>query len=109
MAAVNLHELANTPGAGKAREALRKAGLWQESHDDLPRWEVEIEATRSCTAIAIIAAPDAETARKAAHKVDTSDLDFEDDYYSLEIEGAGSVKPAQRGDEPDLIVRERLP
>jgi hypothetical protein len=26
---VNVHELINTPGAGKAEAALRKAGLWK--------------------------------------------------------------------------------
>lgn len=27
---INLHELANMPGYGKAQAALRKAGLWKE-------------------------------------------------------------------------------
>ena len=28
---INLHELANTPGYGKAQKELRKAGLWDDT------------------------------------------------------------------------------
>ena len=31
MTKVDLHELANTPGHGKAEAALRKAGLWDDT------------------------------------------------------------------------------
>jgi hypothetical protein len=40
---VDLHALANAPGAGKAAKALRDAGHWQEiAADDLPIWDVEL-------------------------------------------------------------------
>lgn len=40
---VDLHALANTPGAGKASKVLRDAGHWQEiASDDLKIWNVEL-------------------------------------------------------------------
>ena len=103
---VDLHKLANTPGAGTARDTLRKAGCWQESDDDLPLWEVEIEASRPVKAVAYIAAPDAVSAKNAAHRVDFTRLDFDDDDYGLEIHGPSTVRPATTHEFPDLIVRE---
>ena len=37
MPEINLHELANMPGYGKAKAALRKAGLWRETLTDSDR------------------------------------------------------------------------
>ena len=35
MTKVNLHELANAPGYGKAQKELRKAGMWKVCHDEM--------------------------------------------------------------------------
>ena len=34
---INLHELANTPGYGKAEASLRKAGVWKKTMTDSER------------------------------------------------------------------------
>jgi hypothetical protein len=56
---VDLHELANTPGAGKAQEALRKAGCWKLTAEDvaeLPRWDVTVDLCVSATETISVAA-----------------------------------------------------
>lgn len=103
---VDLHELANTPGAGRVRNALRKAGLWQEDHDGLPLWHVRVEATRSLEAVVLVAAP-TEEAAAAAVRERMEDIHFEDAGYGIDIDGISSTVPASvAGQEPDLIVRE---
>lgn len=40
---INLHELANTPGAGKATKELQKAGHWDEdAGKPVKEWIVEV-------------------------------------------------------------------
>lgn len=36
---LNLHELINQPGYGKANEAVKKAGMWQPHLDDTERMD----------------------------------------------------------------------
>ena len=44
--AVNLHELANMPGAGSATKELQKAGHWDEdAGKSVKRYVVELRAT----------------------------------------------------------------
>jgi hypothetical protein len=75
---VNLHELANAPGAGKAQEALRKAGHWKLTAEDiaeLPRWDVTVDLTVSATETISVAASTKEEAARLARKFDDWDVD----------------------------------
>ena len=46
MSEVDLHQLANTPGAGVAEKELRSAGHWKiGASNALPEWEVAVEFT----------------------------------------------------------------
>ena len=38
---INLHELANIPGYGKAQKELRKAGLWDDDPADALRNDIQ--------------------------------------------------------------------
>ena len=38
---INLHELANMPGYGKAQPELRKAGLWDDHPADMLRNDIQ--------------------------------------------------------------------
>jgi hypothetical protein len=69
----NLHELANTPGAGKAAEALKAAGLWKitaEEIANLPRWDVTASLTVSATETISVAASSKEEAARLARRFD---------------------------------------
>lgn len=47
--AINLHELANTPGAGNATKELKKAGYWDEDAGrDSKVWVAKVTGTMSC-------------------------------------------------------------
>jgi hypothetical protein len=75
---VNLHELANTPGAGKAQEALRKAGHWKLTDEDvaeLPRWDVTVDLSVSVTETISVAASTKEEAARLARKFDDWNVD----------------------------------
>jgi hypothetical protein len=85
---VDLHALANTPGAGKAAKALRDAGLYRDvAEDGRPVWEVRLAATLTgyydVTVVADSEAAAATAAESWAKKnlcqsdVDFGDLDFE--------------------------------
>lgn len=85
---VDLHELANTPGAGIAASVLRENGLWDE-YSGLPEREfrvrVEYEVRETCDTIVTVKARCEEEAEdKACEKVE-DDAGFEIEVYTVEV------------------------
>jgi hypothetical protein len=75
---VDLHALANTPGAGKAAEALKAAGLWKITEEEianLPRWDVTVSLAVSATETISVAASTKEEAGRLARRFDDWNVD----------------------------------
>lgn len=74
---VDLHALANLPGAGRAAEALKKAGAWNEAGGGSDLWRVECFGTIPFAVTLIVAADSAEQAEtRAAEIIATPDSDL---------------------------------
>lgn len=96
MADINLHELANAPGAGKAAKALKAAGCWQERSDDgLPIWRVEVAVTKTGWLHVNVPAESSEAALKVAEKFCRDNPDWGDrfDEYDDTAFEASRAKP----------------
>lgn len=86
MTAPNLHELANTPGAGKARQALKEAGFWKLTEEDcaaLPRWDVTVSLAVSATETVSVAASTEAKARRLARGFDDWNVDGDVEQVSI--------------------------
>lgn len=74
---LNLHELINQPGYGKANEAVRKAGCWNEERavidGKMQRITVEVRGYVVETEHFIVTASSAEEAKQKAY--DLADFD----------------------------------
>lgn len=70
--AVDLHELVNMPGAGKAEKILQDAGHWKvETPEDAPLWRVNIDYTVSfIDVLTVQASTKAEAVKAAVDQID---------------------------------------
>ena len=72
MTDLDLHALANSPGAGKAQQALKVAGNWNQDYAAdgslNPEWDIEVTATATVHNTLTVRAPDAETALRLARE-----------------------------------------
>jgi hypothetical protein len=89
---VNLHELANTGGFGRADEILKKSGHPKASDVD-GKWSVDVEYSVSYTATVEVEAATEEEARKLA-KEEVELCPDAGDREWLEIDSA-KAKPLQ--------------
>lgn len=101
---IDVHELANAPGAGKAAKALKEAGLWQEVNDDgLPVWKVEVAITKIGWTHVNVAAANASEAKEAAERFcrdNPARGDCFDEYDRTDFE-AVNAKPTHEKAEKD--------
>lgn len=92
MSALDLHALAALPGAGRAAEALRKAGFWDEAASPgRKRFEVTLTGASEAAlrAVVVVEADDAEEAERKASNLDPRSIDWElDDEGDVEITDA---------------------
>ena len=85
---IDLHELVNMPGAGKATAALKKAGKWDE-YEGLPYTNYKVEYSvrfMSDTTVKARSEDEAEelAAKKIADDHDCDDMDVEIDGVEAE-------------------------
>lgn len=77
----DLHALANAPGFGKAKDAVKASGQWNHDYDEhgqpTPEWRVEVEAKATVRLTMTVRAADAETAMRLARE-DASEEHDED-------------------------------
>lgn len=101
---IDLHELANAPGAGRAAKALKDAGLWQErSADGLPVWKVEVAITKIGWTHVNVAACNAEEAKEAAETFlrDNPDRgDCFDEYERTDFDAVKAKPTHEKAEEP---------
>jgi len=104
-----LKALADTPGYGRAAEALRRAGLWDEERDPtLPRWIVRCEGTVSETvdgAIEIYARDEAAARRIALER--RSDIEWNNGSETYELE-SWEIEEVKRHPECALLDIEEM-
>ena len=103
MADLDLHSLANTPGFGKAKDAVKASGQWNNDYDEdgrpTPEWRVEVEATATVRLTMTVRAPDAETAKRIAREdaPDEDDDDWKADGDSLSVDRTTIVISPEAG------------
>jgi hypothetical protein len=101
---MNLHELVNAPGAGRAEKILKSAGLWQEVSDDgLPVWKVEVAITKIGWTHVNVAAVNAEEAKEAAERFcrdNPARGDCFDEYERTDFEAVKAKPTHEKAEEP---------
>jgi hypothetical protein len=101
---VNLHELVNAPGAGRAAKALKEAGLWQEISDDgLPVWKVGVGIVKTGWTTVNVAAASADEAKEAAERFlrdNPARGDCFDDYDTTEFEATSAKPTHEKAEQP---------
>ena len=98
MADLDLHEIADTPGAGKAKAILEKHGLWDE-YAGLPEGEyrvrVEYEVRKTCdTTVTVKARCEDEAEDKACVQVE-DDAGFDVEIFTTAV----VAKPEAKADD----------
>jgi hypothetical protein len=93
--ALDLHELANRPGAGSAKKALVENGAWDENRG-LPEriFEVRVEYTvnrTDCEVVHVVARSKNEAEEKAVERI-TNNCD---DYIEVTFSMAADVEASQ--------------
>ncbi|MDO5704063.1 MAG: hypothetical protein Q4G49_03200 [Paracoccus sp. (in: a-proteobacteria)] len=80
MSNINLQELADLPGAGKAEKQLRAAKCWNEAAGEGPLWWVTVDGSVPTTCTFQVRAKDREEARRKAMNIAAEGDDVVWDY-----------------------------
>lgn len=91
-APLDLHELANASGAGRAFAALKAAGFIGED-PGAPKWRVRLERTiRQTAEVEVRARSEKEAQEVARDKADRDQPDWVDDWTTEDIEALGACR-----------------